>query len=184
VRSLLSSWSLAAFGVTAFAVAACSTPATEQTTSALPPSQAAGSSGTLAPGTRCVARDGLPDPRCTPGQADPRVTPANVRSTICRRGYSASVRPPQQVTYRIKVRTTRAYGVTVPFSQVELDHLVPLSLGGTSTDANLWPELRSGPRGAATKDDVEVRLHDAVCSGRLGLRAAQRAIASDWTTAR
>ena len=184
MRSLLSSWSLAAFGVTAFAVAACSTPATEQTTSALPPSQAAGPSGTLAPGTRCVARDGLPDPRCTPGQADPRVTPANVRSTICRRGYSASVRPPQQVTYRIKVRTTRAYGVTVPFSQVELDHLVPLSLGGASTDANLWPELRGGPRGAAVKDDVEVRLHDAVCSGRLGLRAAQRAIASDWTTAR
>ena len=148
-----------------------------------PSGAAPGPGPTLAAGARCVAHDGRPDPRCTPGATDPRVTPATVRATICRRGYSASVRPPREVTYRIKVRTTRAYGVTAPFAQVELDHLVPLSLGGASTDANLWPELRTGPRNAAAKDDVEVRLHGQVCAGRLGLRAAQRAIATDWTTA-
>lgn len=166
-------------------LAGCASTPTDPAADPAPGTPASGSlaPGTLAPGTRCVAHSGLPDPRCTPGQTDPRVTAGNLRSTICRGGYSASVRPPRQVTYRIKVRTARAYGVTAPFSQVELDHLVPLSLGGASSDANLWPELRTGSRNAADKDDVEVRLREAVCSGRLGLREAQRAIARDWTTA-
>lgn len=138
----------------------------------------------VAVGGSCRVADGLPDRRCTPGDVDPRVTPGNVSRTICRRGYSASVRPPEEVTHRLKVRLTRAYGLAaVPFSRMELDHLVPLSLGGASTEANLWPELREGSRGAAAKDDVELRLHDAVCEGRVGLRAAQRAMATDWRRA-
>lgn len=109
------------------------------------------------------------------------MTPATLADTICRSGYSASVRPPRDVTYRIKVRTAKAYGLSqVPFAQLELDHLVPLSLGGSSTDRNLWPEWRGGPTGADVKDDVEVRLHAAVCAGRLGLRSAQQQIARNW----
>ena len=132
----------------------------------------------------CRAHGGLPDPGCTPGEADPRVTPETVSSTICRRGYAASVRPPREVTDRIKVRVVRRYGlVGTPFARIELDHLVPLSLGGASTERNLWPELRAGTDGAAAKDDVEVRLHDQVCRGRVGLRAAQQAIARDWSSA-
>ncbi len=132
----------------------------------------------------CTARDGLPDASCTPGEADPRVTPDRIASTICRRGYAASVRPPKEVTNRIKVRVVHRYGLDgSPFAALELDHLVPLSLGGASTERNLWPELRAGRRGAVVKDDVEVRLHDEVCRGRIGLRAAQQAIAQDWSTA-
>ncbi len=135
-------------------------------------------------GGRCSSTGGLPDARCTPGQADPRVTQANVRSTICRRGYTSSVRPPQAVTHAIKVRVTRAYGIgALPFSQIELDHLVPLSLGGSSSEANLWPQLRSAAHGADDKDTVEVRLNREVCSGRMRLADAQRAIATDWLTA-
>lgn len=146
--------------------------------------------GSVAPATvvlgpaACTARDGLPDIVCTPGDADPRVTPDGIASTICRRGYAASVRPPKEVTNRIKIRVVHRYGLDgTPFAAIELDHLVPLSLGGASTERNLWPELRAGRRGAVAKDDVEVRLHDEVCSGRLGLRAAQQAIARDWSTA-
>ena len=131
----------------------------------------------------CTTRDGLPDAACTPGGADPRVTPDRIASTICRRGYAASVRPPRAVTNRIKIRVVHRYGLDgTPFAAIELDHLVPLSLGGASTERNLWPELRAGRRGAVAKDDVEVRLHDEVCRGRLGLRAAQQAIARDWST--
>ncbi len=131
----------------------------------------------------CTTRDGLPDAGCTPGDADPRVTPDRIASTICRRGYAASVRPPKQVTNRIKIRVVHRYGLDgTPFAAIELDHLVPLSLGGASTERNLWPEVRAGRRGAVVKDDVEVRLQGEVCRGRLGLRAAQQAIARDWST--
>ena len=105
-------------------------------------------------------------------------------STICRRGYTASVRPPLEVTHAIKVRLTRAYGIgALPFAQVELDHLVPLSLGGSSSEANLWPQLRSGPHNVGDKDAVAVRLNRKVCSGQMRLADAQRAIAADWLTA-
>jgi hypothetical protein len=135
-------------------------------------------------GGRCTSRDGLPDPVCTPGDVDPRVTPGNVARTICRRGYSAWVRPPQEVTHRLKLQVTRDYGIPdVPFSEVELDHLVPLSLGGASDVRNLWPQLRSGPHDVADKDAVAERLHALVCSGRKGLRAAQQAMATDWRAA-
>lgn len=135
-------------------------------------------------GGRCTSRDGLPDPVCTPGDVDPRVTPGNVAATICRRGWSASVRPPLEVTHRIKLQVTGDYGIPdLPFAEVELDHLVPLSLGGASDLANLWPQLRSGPHDVAAKDAVAERLHARVCEGRLGLRAAQHAMATDWRTA-
>ncbi len=121
---------------------------------------------------------------CTPGDVDPRVTQDSIASTICRRGYSSSVRPPEAVTHEIKVRLVAAYGLSgTPFARLELDHLVPLSLGGASDERNLWPEPRGGPSGAEAKDVVEVRLHDQVCSGAVELRVAQQAIARDWRTA-
>jgi hypothetical protein len=135
-------------------------------------------------GAQCTSRAGLPDARCTPGEADPRVTPQNLRSTICRRGYTASVRPPKEVTNRIKVRLTRAYGIgDRPFSEIELDHLIPLSLGGASTEANLWPQLRSGPDNVSNKDDIAQLLNRRVCRGQESLAQAQHAIATNWKTA-
>jgi len=112
------------------------------------------------------------------------VTAANIASTICRRGYSSSVRPPEEVTHAIKVHMVAAYGLTgTPFARLELDHLVPLSLGGASNERNLWPEPRGGATGAEAKDVVEVRLHEQVCRGEVDLRVAQQAIARDWLTA-
>ena len=144
-------------------------------------------SGTSAPtsyGGRCTSHDGLPDPVCTPGEADPRVTASNLRSTICRRGYTASVRPPRAVSHAIKLRLTKAYGIgSVPFSKVELDHLIPLSLGGASTDANLWPQLRSGAHNVDDKDAIAVSLNHRVCAGSVSLSAAQHAMATNWETA-
>ena len=52
--------------------------------------------------------------------------------------------------------------------------------------SNLWPELDIGGTGGFiinAKDHVEDDLHAAVCSGRIGLAAAQAAIAHNWTTA-
>ena len=62
----------------------------------------------------------------------------------------------------------------------ELDHLVPLELGGSNDITNLWPEVGKLPN---TKDEVEYTLNRAVCDGQVTLAAAQLAIATDWLTA-
>ena len=134
-----------------------------------------------APST-CHLRDNgqLPDPGCTPGATDSRVTQATIYSTICVRGYTATVRPPSSVTSRFKYSVSYPeYGVPAS-ARGELDHLIPLELGGSSAAANLWPEIGPLPN---PKDSVENALNHAVCSGRLTLRAAQRAIAANWMTA-
>ena len=137
----------------------------------------------LSPG-QCHARsaaagDPLPDPTCTPGSIDPTVTQATIGATICRSGYTATVRPPASDTGRWKIRTYVFYGLDTS-TRGEYDHLVPLELGGSNTTSNLWIEPGSIPN---PKDKVENRLHDQVCVGNIPLATAQRAIATDWTTA-
>lgn len=93
----------------------------------------------------CVTQAGLPDPACTPGTADPRVNQGDLATTVCRSGYTATVRPPVGVTEPIKRQQMLAYGLQgQPLSTTELDHLIPLELGGASDVANLWPEPRTG----------------------------------------
>lgn len=130
----------------------------------------------------CHARDHgkLPDRSCTPGSIDPAVTQRNIRSTICRAGWTAKVRPPESQTEWAKYHV--AYpAYHIPGSAVsELDHLVPLELGGSNDITNLWPEVGKIPN---PKDKVEDALNHAVCDGRVRLAAAQNAIAADWLTA-
>ncbi len=124
----------------------------------------------------------LPDPRCTPGFIDPIVTQSNIRSTICKGGWTdPHLRPPESQTEAFKYDVAYpAYG-TPRSDQSELDHLVPLELGGSNDATNLWPEV--GKPSGNPKDKVENALNAAVCDGRVSLAAAQQAIASDWLTA-
>ncbi|MGN6704408.1 MAG: hypothetical protein ACTHKB_15770 [Burkholderiaceae bacterium] len=125
----------------------------------------------------------LPDPTATPGATNPAVTPATIKQTICVPGYSKRIRPAVRVTNGIKRRELRAgvYASPLPMRAFELDHLVPLSLGGAPADPrNLWPEPWAGRYGARKKDRLEVFLHRQVCAGRMPLRDAQHAIAVDW----
>ena len=123
----------------------------------------------------------LPDPRCTPGAADPSVTQVNIHQTICRTGYTRTVRPPESVTEREKRSSMKAYGDRGPLHDYEYDHLIALELGGAPNDSrNLWPEPGASPN---PKDELERRLRLEVCDGRLALRVAQTAIARDWVAA-
>ncbi len=131
----------------------------------------------------------LPDRALTPGATGSAVTSATTADTICRTGYTRTVRPPESYTYALKRRQLDSgytwHGVTASRAYEE-DHLIPLELGGAPTDPrNLWPEFNDHPsRDAAnTKDLLENRLHDLVCSGRLALAVAQQAIAGDWWAA-
>ena len=126
-------------------------------------------------------RGQLPDPRCTPGSIDPIVTQANIRSTICKGGWTdPHLRPPEPQTEAFKYDVAYpAYG-TPRSEKTELDHLVPLELGGSNDATNLWPEYPPDPN---PKDKVEDALNHAVCDGRVSLVRAQDAIAADWMTA-
>jgi hypothetical protein len=123
----------------------------------------------------------LPDPVCTPGAISPKVTEETLHTTICRPGYTKSIRPPKDITEAEKRDNAAAYGYSGRLSDAELDHLVPLSLGGDPNDErNLWVEPGASPN---PKDAIETRLARLVCAGAVPLAAAQQAIAADWTTA-
>jgi hypothetical protein len=136
--------------------------------------------------TTCYVRGVLPDPVCTPGATDPRVTQDTLTGTVCVAGYTKTVRPPASYTDAIKRDQMRAYGFTGAPADYEEDHLIPLALGGHPTDPrNLWPQARRSIGGRAEdKDQIEDALHRDLCAGRITLADAQRRIAADWTTAR
>lgn len=119
-----------------------------------------------------------PDPHCTPGALNPRVTQATIATTICRAGWTATVRPPESITEAEKRASMASYGDRQPLSHYEYDHFVPLELGGATNDArNLWPEPGSTPN---PKDAVESALRRQVCAGRITLARAQREIVTNW----
>ena len=123
----------------------------------------------------------LPRHDLTPGAIDPRVTQSNIRNTICRRGYTATVRPPFEYTNAMKHRLMRIYGVTGSIHDYELDHLIRWSLAAVRTvRPTSGRNLRNVFPGASEKDEVEDYLHDQVCSGGMPLAEAQREIAADW----
>ncbi|WP_274913976.1 hypothetical protein [Streptomyces sp. WZ-12] len=131
----------------------------------------------------------LPDPKCTPGATNPKVTPQTVKATICKSGYTKGIRPPVSITNREKTANAKSYGYTGSLHDAEYDHLISLQLGGDPNDPrNLWVEPPSpghkpgaGPNNP--KDGVENKLKAAICGNKVELAKAQQAIAHDWTTA-
>jgi hypothetical protein len=114
----------------------------------------------------------LADPLRTPGVLNPDVTQANIRSTICRHGWTETIRPPTSYTNALKTKQMRQYGETGSLSDYQEDHLISLELGGNPTDPrNLWPEPY--PR-ASDVDKIENELNGEVCSGQLTLTEAQQ----------
>ena len=109
----------------------------------------------------------------TPGQIDPTLSPAD----ICSQG----TRKFRHVTADTRTKVLQDYSVPASDSyEYEIDHLVPLCLGGMNTAANLWPQPE---KEALVKDRLERRLCEMVCQGDVPLADAQRAIADDWTAA-
>jgi len=108
-----------------------------------------------------------------PGAVNPNITQANITSTVCVPNWSASVRPPTSYTSPIKERLCKEQNCG-DSSNYELDHYVSIVLGGSPTDLkNLvlqpYPEARQ-------KDTVENYLHRQVCSNKMTLIAAQKAL--------
>jgi hypothetical protein len=118
-----------------------------------------------------------PNAMLTPGDVFPTATVAQ----ICVSGYSSRVR---DVSEREKDDVYAEYGIAHHTTgEYEVDHLVPLEIGGSNDIKNLWPEPALPAPGFHQKDVLENKLHDLVCAGRLDLATAQHAIASDWYAA-
>jgi hypothetical protein len=72
------------------------------------------------------------------------------------------------------------YGRTEGPGCCEVDHLIPLELGGSNDMKNLWPQPDDPRPGSPEKDQLENELHSQVCSGKMPLADAQKCITSNW----
>ena len=118
---------------------------------------------------------------------DPILTPGAVRTVDVMEICATGTRQLRHWSRERDDRIMREYGLPPgPHPDFEIDHLVPLGIGGSDSDANLWAEPRRSIEpafNAEAKDRLEMRLRALVCSGALDVREAQRAVADDWTEA-
>src|SRR4051812_46779771 len=70
----------------------------------------------------------------TPGVVNPDVTQANIAATVCRHGWTRTIRPPTDYTNALKLKQMREYGVGGAMSEDQEDHLISLELGGAPPD--------------------------------------------------
>jgi hypothetical protein len=130
----------------------------------------------------------LPDPTCTPGAINPTLTEAILKDPAFRTGCVRN----DATSETQKASTYKWYHTKHPKNNqgatqtCELDHLIPLYLGGADTLENIWPQC--GParvhlddRFFKEKDKVEFYLGQQVRAGKMDLAVAQKGIAEDWT---
>lgn len=113
------------------------------------------------------------------------VTQGTIQETICVPGYTASVRPSTSFTNGVKAKLLREQGHPASAApDYELDHRVPLALGGHPRNMkNLMLQPWEGEDGAKRKDRLERKLQKLVCAYVLKLEEARRAIFVDWQAA-
>jgi hypothetical protein len=130
----------------------------------------------------------LPDPNCTPGAINPSITESMLKNAAFRTGCIRNKATKEE----LKGETYDWYKIPHPSDNTgenqtcELDHLIPLYLGGADTLVNIWPPC--GPDGIALddryfkeKDKVEYYLGQQVREGNMALADAQHGIATNWT---
>ena len=117
----------------------------------------------------------LPNPKLTPG-----ATVKIGKDSLC----AGSETVDGSLSISLKRKVFELYGMrtesAVPHN---IDHLIPVSLGGSNAIENLWPQPLSGEWSYSQKNKLERRLRKLVCSGELDLETAQREISTDWVSA-
>ncbi|MCU1454479.1 MAG: hypothetical protein JWN46_2625 [Acidimicrobiales bacterium] len=146
----------------------------------------------------CTLHDADPDPACTPGVVNPAVTESNIRTTICRSGWSRRQRAKYlpasgpRGSQALKRKVAAYYDPPGVPATSEGDHVISIELGGDPAGgpnfagANFFDEPHDltgpdgQPAGSRVKDGFENALHRMVCAHQISLAEAQRQIATDW----
>jgi hypothetical protein len=89
----------------------------------------------------------LPDPKLTPGDVFPDAT----KDDVCTPGWS---REHRHVTEAMRDQAYAEYGRKRGPGCCEVDHLIPLELGGSNDMKNLWPQPDDPRPGDAEKDSL------------------------------
>jgi len=119
------------------------------------------------------------------GALNPVVRQETIDKTICVPGYAKGVSPATSYTNGVKQMLFQRAHMNPALAQTyELDHIIPLSLGGHPRKLdNLALQVWEGENGANKKDKLEDKLQCLVCSGQVALAEAQREIVEDWQAA-
>ena len=145
------------------------------------------------PGQLCSGSAGQERPNytCTPGA----VSTTTLSDKFCAVGYTNAGEGVRQVPGWMKERVRQEYGVSKAQTKGwQIDHLIPLGLGGSNAPSNLWPERDytfkdtlerntrawicgrwNAAKGLPIIEGAELRLQ-AVCE----LREAQTTFESNW----
>ncbi len=114
-----------------------------------------------------------PDSSKTPGDA------ARVKTErLCAPGFAAALKP---VAKWQREQALERYGIRPERFDGTLDHLIPVSLGGSNDPDNLWPFHPLGVFTLEAKAALADKLKQAVCAGTMSLKDAQTAFRKDWT---
>jgi hypothetical protein len=117
----------------------------------------------------------LPSSFQTPGAT----TKANM-AQVCTADFEASAKP---VAGWQRAEALTRYGRRPEDFTGDLDHLVPVSLGGSNDPDNLWPIPANKDFGPEQKKALDLKLHQLVCDKTITLKQAQDAIRKDWVKA-
>jgi hypothetical protein len=121
----------------------------------------------------------LPNPHLTTGAVDPSLTKVRLCASTFRTSRFRNV----SIADKRKVYAAYRMHAKAPPCKCEVDHLIPIEIGGSNNAANLWPQsYNTKPWNAHVKDTLENKLHHLVCSNHMSLPDAQRCIVTDWIT--
>jgi hypothetical protein len=121
-----------------------------------------------------------------PIRPDPKLTPGAILTTdvskVCVPNYSQSVR---HTSDSLKQKIYRKYRINPKAGKYEVDHRVPLGLGGADVESNLWIQsYLTSLWNAHTKDWLEDYVHARVCHNHsMTLVEGQAVFLGDWIAA-
>jgi len=139
-----------------------------------------GQSPATNPGVSKARQPYLPDLKLTPG----KVTPGWTLEMTKHPGGTKKHRSVSEALKR-KVWARYGYDKTIgPYDEntnkYEINHLIPVCLGGASDIENLWPEPNAGPWNARIKDRFEKYVKSHVDQGKITLGKAQGMFTPNW----
>lgn len=137
---------------------------------------------TLLFSTNCFSEDSLrPNKLLTPG-----MTRVVTKEEIC----NSSTKLVRKTTTQMKNTVYKEYNLkqktdskcTGPSNVCyEVDHLIPLGIGGADNVNNLWIQSYDNLKYTAhDKDKLEFHLHNLICKNTISIEEAQSCIANDW----